>query len=121
MSAFPADPAALPTVSFVIPNLGHDMHDGSRAVADAWLRDQLGGYAAWAPRHDSLLVVTTDEDDYSSANRIATLLVGAHVRAGRFGGRVDHYGVLRTIEDLLGLPELGRSAVSPPIPGQVWR
>ncbi|WP_081413431.1 alkaline phosphatase family protein [Aneurinibacillus terranovensis] len=29
LSSFPKDYAALPTVSFVIPNLQHDMHDGS--------------------------------------------------------------------------------------------
>lgn len=52
-SAFPTrDLAALPTVSWVIPNLCHDMHNDGCDVAtgDAWLRDHLGGYAQWARR-----------------------------------------------------------------------
>lgn len=110
MSAFPSDSAALPTVSFVIPNLDHDLHDGTLAEADQWLRANLGGYAAWAPAHNSLLVVTTDEDDFTDVNRIATLIVGAHVVPGRYAQRIDHYGLLRTLEDAFGLPALGASA-----------
>ena len=39
-TAFPSDPASLPTVTFVIPNLDHDMHDGSIGQADTWLCDR---------------------------------------------------------------------------------
>jgi phosphatidylinositol-3-phosphatase len=35
---FETDFSKLPTVSFVIPNLDHDMHDGSIGQADRWLR-----------------------------------------------------------------------------------
>src|SRR6059036_979576 len=38
---FPANFAQLPTVSFVVPNQQHDMHDGSRKMGDDWLRDNL--------------------------------------------------------------------------------
>ncbi|MGZ4030923.1 MAG: alkaline phosphatase family protein, partial [Tumebacillaceae bacterium] len=48
MSAFPTDYSKLPTVSFVIPNLDNDMHDGSRDTADAWLQQHLDTYAKWA-------------------------------------------------------------------------
>jgi acid phosphatase len=120
MTAFAADPARLPSVGFVIPDLDHDMHDGSRAAADAWLRVHLSAYAGWAPEHDSLLVLTTDEDDYSAGNRIATVLAGAHVRPGRYATRVDHYGLLRTIETMFGLPLLGRSSGATPVPAAVW-
>ncbi len=44
--------AKLPTVSFVIPNLCHDMHDCSVATGDAWLRAHLRGYVSWATTHD---------------------------------------------------------------------
>jgi phosphatidylinositol-3-phosphatase len=120
LTSFPSRYAALPTVSFVIPNLDNDMHDGTLAQADSWLHTHLGGYAAWAAAHNSLLVVTADEDDRSSDNRIATLLVGQPVAPGRYSERIDHYSVLRTIEDAYGLPRLGASAQAAPITG-VWR
>jgi phosphatidylinositol-3-phosphatase len=119
LTAFPADFAQLPTVSFLIPNEAHDMHSGTVANADAWLSLELRGYAQWAPTHNSLLLVTTDEDDYSSSNRIATIIAGAHVRTGRFGTRVDHYGVLRTIESMYHLPLLGNSAGAAAI-SDIW-
>jgi len=49
-TAFPSDFAALPTVSFVIPDLDHDMHDGSVATGDTWLAEQLGPYATPGPK-----------------------------------------------------------------------
>jgi acid phosphatase len=39
------------------------------------------------------------------------------VRAGTSDQRVDHYGVLRTVEDLYGLPPLGGTAAAAPLPG----
>jgi hypothetical protein len=110
MNSFPSDPAQLPTVSFVIPNLDHDLHDGTLVQADQWLRDHLGGYASWAPNHNSLLVVTNDEDDFTDVNRIATIIVGAHVVPGHYPQRIDHYALLRTVEDAYGLPRVGASA-----------
>jgi acid phosphatase len=119
MSAFPSDPATLPTVSFVIPNLDHDLHDGTLAQADQWLRDHLGGYASWAPKHNSLLVITNDEDDFTDVNRIATMIVGAHIVPGHFSQRIDHYSLLRMVEDAYGLPRLGASARAQAITG-IW-
>ena len=34
----------LPTISFVIPNLNDDMHDGTISQADTWLQNNLGAY-----------------------------------------------------------------------------
>lgn len=119
LTAFPADFSRLPTVAFVIPNEVHDMHSASVSTGDRWLSDHLGGYADWAATHDSLLVVTADEDDYNSDNRILTLIVGAHVRAGRYAQRIDHYALLRTIEDMYRLPRLGSSAAASVI-GAAW-
>ena len=73
----------------------------------------------WAKSHNSLLVLTWDEDDYSSDNRIATIFVGARVSAGNYGERIDHYSVLRTIEDMYGLGHAGNSANATPIT-DIW-
>jgi len=120
MTAFPREFTALPTVSFVIPNLVHDMHNGPLPQADTWLSQHLGAYATWAGTHNSLLVLTADEDDQSSGNRIATIIVGGHVVPGRYAQHLTHYSLLRTIEDMYGLPRLGESASAPGING-VWR
>ena len=122
LSAMPTDYAALPTVSFLIPNLCHDMHDCSIAEGDTWLRENVDRYAQWARTHNSLLIVTFDESRSSSDrnNHIATLLVGEMVRAGPNGDRADHYRLLRTLEDMYGLTPLGRSATTTAL-GGIWR
>lgn len=114
-SAFPTDYTKLPTVSFVIPNLSNDMHDGTITQADTWLHTNLDGYAQWAKSHNSLLVVTWDEDDYSQSNQVPTFFVGQHVKQGRYAERVDHYSVLRTLEAGYGMPGIGQAASTMPI------
>ena len=113
--AFPTDFANLPTVSWVVPNLCDDMHDCSVATGDMWARRHLQPFAHWATSHDSLLIVTFDEDDSGANNRIATVFYGAHVRAGRYAERIDHFRVLRTLEAIYDLPTLGSAAHREPI------
>lgn len=122
-SSFPAtDPAVLPTVSFVIPNLCNDMHDCSVATGDAWLRTHLGGYARWAMTHDSLLIVTWDEDDGSPVNQIPTIFVGQRVRPGSYAGRITHYNVLATLEAAYGLPRVGNGTAARATPiTNIWQ
>jgi len=120
LSAMPSAPADLPTVAFVVPNLCDDMHDCSVETGDTWARQHLGPYVAWATTRDSLLIVTFDEDVGTAANHIATVVVGAGVRPGSTdGGRVDHYSLLRTIEDMYGLPPLAHAAEASPLEG-IW-
>jgi len=119
--AMPSDYTALPTVSFLIPNLCHDMHDCSIAEGDDWLRQKIDGYAQWARTHNSLLIISFDESESKSDadNHIATLAVGQRVTPGPIAERADHYRLLRTLEDLYGLPALGHSADTTPISG-LW-
>jgi arylsulfatase A-like enzyme len=109
-SALPKDYASLPTVSFVVPDLCNDMHDCDVATGDAWAKRNLGPYADWATKHNSLLMVTFDEDSGTDANHIATVVTGAGVAATRSDQHIDHYDLLRTIEDLYGLEHLGAAA-----------
>jgi acid phosphatase len=106
-SDFPADFATLPTVAFVVPNQGNDMHDGSVRQGDDWLRRHVGPYVQWAATHNSLLILTWDEDDHSEGNRIATVFVGPMVRPGNYPRHIDHYAVLRAVEEMYGLEPLG--------------
>ncbi|MFI9201427.1 alkaline phosphatase family protein [Streptomyces sp. NPDC053048] len=118
--AFPSDYDTLPTVSFVVPNMCNDMHDCSVRTGDTWLKDNLKGYADWAKTHNSLLLVTFDEDNRLSGNRIPTVLHGQHVKAGATSNTTyNHYDVLRTLETMYGLPHTGNAANGKDITG-IW-
>ncbi|MGW4404724.1 alkaline phosphatase family protein [Nonomuraea sp. NPDC004702] len=115
-SAFPSDYSMLPTVSFVIPDMCNDMHDCSVGTGDSWTKSRLDGYVQWAKTHNSLLIATFDEDDFTSVNQIYTVFAGAHVKAGHQSTtQINHYNVLRTIEDMYGLPALGNAAGKSPV------
>jgi len=120
-AAFPIrDFDRLPTVAFVVPNLMNDMHDGTIAAGDAWLQRNIDSYVHWAKTHNALLILTWDEDDGKRDNRIATIMHGPMVKAGAYTQRIDHYDVLRTIEDLYSLPPSGKAADAVAI-GNAWR
>jgi acid phosphatase len=119
LSALPSSYDRLPTVSFIIPNLLDDMHSASIGRGDAWLRTHVGPIVDWARTHDTLVIVTWDESDDTVGNHIPTIFLGPMVRPGRYSDPITHYRVLRTIEDLYGLPHAGHAADVPPIAG-IW-
>jgi phosphatidylinositol-3-phosphatase len=110
---------ALPTVAFIVPDVDDDMHDGTVKEGDDWAESHLTSLLQWAAAHDTLVVFTWDEG-YDAANSIPTMFVGPMVRAGRYPERVDHYRVLRTLEDLYGLTPTGKAATVAPIT-DIWR
>lgn len=124
-TSFPTTTAgysSLPTVSFVVPNLNNDMHDGSIQQGDTWLKQNMDAYAQWAKTNNSLLLVTWDENDTSqldASNQIATIFVGQHVQVGTNNTTINHYSVLRTLEDMYGLAPANNAANASDILG-VW-
>jgi acid phosphatase len=127
MTEFPKDFDKLPTVSFVIPDMDYDMHNiglaGDAAAirrGDTWLKDHLHEYAEWAKKHNSLLIVTFDEDDYNAknGNKIATIFYGAKLNTGEYHLPINHYNMLHTLESMYGLP-LTDNVVAAPISG-IW-
>ena len=120
-ASFPASSSysTLPTVSFVTPNMCDDMHDCSIGTGNSWLQSHLDSYAQWAKTHNSLLIVTFDEDNSLSLNHIYTTFVGAHVKAGSYPEKITHYTVLRTIESAYGLSAIGGAASVSPVT-DVW-
>jgi hypothetical protein len=117
---FQQDFSMLPTVSLVVPNQNNDMHDGSFEAADEWLKTNIEPYVDWAFKHNSLLVLTWDEDDFHRENHIATILIGPMVNAETNPQHIDHYNVLRTLLDFYGLPAIGASRDAEAIKG-VWK
>jgi hypothetical protein len=118
-TSFPLDYSLLPTVAVVVPNLTHDMHDGTIQQGDSWLQAHLNSYVQWAATHNSLLIVTWDEDDFTDVNWIPTIFVGPMVSPGSYAETISHYNVLRTVEDMYGLPYLANDGNVPPI-SDVW-
>lgn len=109
----------LPRFVWITPNLCHDMHDCSVSTGDRFL-SRLVPELLRSLGAGGILFLTWDEgtDDSSccgvaSGGRIATILAGPGVRPGaRLNAPVDHYSVLQTIEDLLGLRRLRWAACS---------
>jgi len=148
LTRFPAGEfEKLPTLSLVIPNLENDMHGKPLEVvfndqkliddADAWLRLKLRDYVEWAQTHNSLFIVTWDEDNdvrcslpvhqkkdcetKSPRNRIATIFVGQMVEPGKISDtQYTHLDLLRTLEEMYGLPLLGASKDAKVI-SDVWK
>jgi phosphatidylinositol-3-phosphatase len=118
-TAFPRDYRKLPTVAFVVPDLCHDMHDCPKVNGDAWLRRTFTPYVAWAQNHNSLLIITFDEDDKTDGNHIPAIIAGARVRAGQYPVRLNHYDLLGTLQQMYGLTPAGHSA-SPRVITGVW-
>ena len=125
-SAFRRDLAAgtLPDYSLVVPNLCNDMHDCSVATGDRWLGRFLAPLLRSKQLRGGAVFVVFDESDDSSVGGggiVPAFVVGPLVRAGaRSAIALDHYSLLRTIEDGWGLPYLGASAAARPITG-IWK
>ena len=118
-TSFPTDFSKLPTVAWVIPNLLDDMHDGTIQQGDSWLQTNLMPYVTWAQNNNGLLIVQFDEDQGTVQNHIVTIFVGPMVNPGKYSEKINHYNVLRTVEDMYGLPHLGKTATAKPIT-DVW-
>lgn len=119
-SDFPSDYTKLPAVAFVVPNMMDDMHDGTPAQADAWLKTKLDGYKQWAMQHHSLLIVTWDEDDGADNNRVMTVVLGQDVKPGEYEQKLNHYDLLRMLTDMYGAAPVGAAAHAKGI-GDIWK
>lgn len=120
-TAFPGNYANLPTVSYVVPNLTNGMHDGTGNTAisagDNWFNTYMMPYVQWARTHNSLFILTFDEDDNLHSNHIPTIFSGQMVVQGQYATGINHFNVLRTIEDMYGLTHSGAAASNSPIHG----
>jgi hypothetical protein len=102
-----ASNATTPNFVWISPNVCNDMHSCSVATGDTWLKNNvppiLSSPACTVDR--CLLIVTWDEDNGSLGNRVLTLFDGPAARVGVVSTtRHDHFGLLRTVEWIFGLP-----------------
>jgi chitodextrinase len=99
--------------TFVKPNICNDMHDCSIQTGDTWLQgffQKLYATPQWQAGNTAVFL-TFDEDDGSHNNHVYTAVVAPSVKPGTQSATAfDHYSLLRTAEDLLGLPAIGNAA-----------
>ena len=113
------DPAA-GVFEMIVPNLTNDMHDGTIAQGDAFLRAFVPGIiASSAFRTGGVLFITFDEGSSNAGSlgdgggHVATLIIASDMTPGyRDRAYLDHWALLRTTEEVLGLPCLADSCRS---------
>jgi hypothetical protein len=110
-SKFAADMhGSVPRFVWITPNSCNDGHDCSDAVAERWLAQTVGtilGSDAW--KQNGLLLITWDEGEDSS-NSVVTLVIHPNPLIHKSSLPYDHYSLLATIEDRLGVSRLGLAA-----------
>jgi hypothetical protein len=119
---------SLPTFSFVTPNLIDDMHDGTIAQGDSWLQSNLPtifNSSEYTSGSTAVFVVwdegtggsggedcatnTTDQSCHVAAIVASPSTVTGSTSSTLF----NHYSLLGTAEQLLGLPSLGLASSNP--------
>lgn len=118
-NGFLTPPSAL---TVIVPNLCNDMHDCATETGDAWLSKHVPEILKYGAKHDGLFILTWDEaePDANGQNRVPTLLAGPMITAGNYRTYVTHYSVLRTIEDVAGVPCTANACGASPLSG-MWR
>ncbi|MGA7910175.1 MAG: alkaline phosphatase family protein [Candidatus Dormiibacterota bacterium] len=105
----------VPRFVWITPDLCHDGHDCSNAVAESWLAQTVPLILATPAWQDNgLLLITWDEGE-DSANSVLTLVIQPNPLLHQSSRPYNHYSLLATIEDELGVPRLGEAAQASPM------
>jgi len=101
----------LPAFSFITPNLCNDTHDCSIATGDAWLSRWLPKILASQAYVSGGTVVFITYDEYTP---VPNVVISPYTVAGTATSvAFNHYSLLRTTEELLGItPYLGNAATA---------
>jgi phosphatidylinositol-3-phosphatase len=101
--------------TFVTPNLIHDMHDGTISDGDNFLKRYVPALLAspqYRSRH-TVIFIAWDEDGgpcSGCTNKVPLIVISPYTHHVRDGTSYSHYSLLRTSEELLGLPLLRNAA-----------
>jgi phospholipase C len=115
---------SLPAFSFITPNRIDDMHDGIIQQGDTWLSQNLPAIFDSAEYQAGQVVVfvTWDEGEGGTSNdcatntsdpgcSVATIVASPSTGSGTQSAVLfNHYSLLLTTEELLGVPALGQAA-----------
>jgi acid phosphatase len=95
-----------PQLSWITPGMCNDGHDCGVARSDRWLSQfvpQITSSTAW--KQGGVLFIVWDESG-TEDGRVALLVVAPTLR-GQLAMPLNHYSLLATIADQLGVPRLG--------------
>jgi phosphatidylinositol-3-phosphatase len=101
--------------TLIVPDRCHDMHDCSTSQGDTWLSTFLPTVLdSAAYRSGSTAVFVTWDEGKKKDNHIATYVLSPYTPRGlRSAAAFDHYSLLRTTEELLGISgRLGAAATA---------
>src|SRR3954469_14205932 len=129
--------AGLPNFALVLPNAQNDMHDCPAGFVTCTLADKAANTDAWLQTNlsplinnstfmtNGVLVITFDEsadDNTNGGGRVATILVGAHVRP-QFTSTTtfQHQSVLRLALESLGVTTLPGASANAPSMGEFFQ
>lgn len=107
-----------PQLSWITPGLCNDGHDCGVGAADQWLSQevpQITGSVAW--QQGGVLLITWDESS-AGDGRVALLVVANNLQ-GPIATPLDHFSLLATVEDELGVGRLGQSKQATSLAGQL--
>jgi len=123
-----------PAFAWITPNLCDDMHGTAGCpsnlllTGDNWLKTWLPKLTSSAvyKKRDTAVFIAWDEGEPGSSGEdcaanasdqschVVALVVAPSVKPGlRVRSLLSHYSLLKTSEDLLGLPELGQAKTAP--------
>jgi len=123
------DPNSAPDFSFIAPNLIDDMHNPDPTNStnipngDKWLGVHGGAILnSTGYKSGGLLVVVWDEDDGSGGivgttdDPVGIWVMSPYAKTKYVSTtKADHYALLATIEDGLGLPRIGKAVQAQPL------
>jgi phosphatidylinositol-3-phosphatase len=108
---------ALPNAGMLIPNQCNDAHDCSLGTADSWLKNRLPNILASADFTSGKLavVVTADEDDNTSGNKVLTVILHASLDGSHkvVSTALTHYSLSRFYSQTTGGSPLRKAAAAP--------
>lgn len=101
----------------------NDGHDTSIQYSDKWLARTFSKvFTNKKVLKDTLFIITFDEDDYMGNNRVYTAFIGDAVKAGYTSKqRYNHYSLLKTIEAIYDLDNLGRQDANESVIADIWK
>ena len=109
--------------TFITPNLCHDLHSNSCSGSsnvilqgDQWLQTFVPSLLA-TPQYlagNTVIFITWDEDNTCSGcnNHVPTIVISPTSTAIQSGTTFNHYSMLRTTEEILGLPLIGNASTA---------
>jgi phosphatidylinositol-3-phosphatase len=105
----------LPNIAFLIPDDCNNGHDCSSATTDEWLRSWLPTIKNGPDFRSGRLavIITWDEDDNSTDNRVAMVVVQPDLKGRKVTTRLDHYVLSATISRLGGAQPLRDAEQAP--------